>query len=134
MGQNRRQRRLRFDQGCFGRRTADARGAADVTLHSIRRLGNRLFWRETQIKRLREGRNYDLLEPTEWASLGLDSRPLDLIYHDKDMATACDSPVATLPVPIAVPMTAPIAGVPIATSVDSSCTVPMHNGPIVPPA
>ncbi len=68
----------------------------------------------------------------EWASLGLDSRPLDLIYHHKDMVTACDSPVTTLPVPIAVLVTAPITGVPIATSVDSSCTVPMYNSPIVP--
>jgi hypothetical protein len=67
----------------------------------------------------------------EWASLGLDSTPLDLIYRHKDMAAACDSPVTTLPVPIAVPMTAPITGVPIATSVDSSCTVPMYNSPIV---
>ena len=48
------------------------------------------------------------------------------------MATACDSPVATLPVPIAVLVTAPIPGVPIATSVHSSCTIPMYNSPIVP--
>jgi len=68
----------------------------------------------------------------EWASLGLDSRPLDLIYHHKDMATACDSPVTTLPVPIAVLVTAPIPGVPIATSVESSSTVPMYSSPIVP--
>lgn len=48
------------------------------------------------------------------------------------MATACDSPVATLPVPVAVPMTAPISGVPIATSVESSCIIPLYKSPIVP--
>ena len=48
------------------------------------------------------------------------------------MATACDFPVATLPVPIAVLVTAPIPGVPIATSVDSSSTVCTYSSPIGP--
>jgi hypothetical protein len=62
----------------------------------------------------------------------LEEKRLPLIYHHKDMSTACDSPVATLPVPIAVLVTAPISGVPVATSVDSSCTVRMYSSPICP--
>jgi hypothetical protein len=71
---------------------------------------------------------------TDKAALrGPKSGPLALIDHDKDMSTACDSPIATLAVPIAVLVTAPIGRVPVATSVDSSCTVRMDgiaSGPI----
>ena len=48
------------------------------------------------------------------------------------MSTACDSPIATLAVPIAVLVTAPISRVPVATSVDSSCTVRMDSSPSGP--
>jgi hypothetical protein len=43
------------------------------------------------------------------------------------MSTACDSPIATLAVPIAVLVTTPISRVPVATSVDNSGTVPMDS-------
>ena len=49
------------------------------------------------------------------------------------MVTAGDFPVATLPVPIAVLVTAPITGVPIAISMDTNCsTVRMYISPIGP--
>ena len=48
------------------------------------------------------------------------------------MAAACGFPVATLPVPIAILVTSPISGVPIATSMDSSRIVCTHSSPIGP--
>jgi hypothetical protein len=49
------------------------------------------------------------------------------------MVTAGDFPVATLPVPIAVLVTAPVTGVPIATSMDTNCsTVRVYSSPIGP--
>jgi hypothetical protein len=55
----------------------------------------------------------------------------NLIYHHKDMTAAGDLPVATLAVPVAVPVIAPIRGIPIAISVDNSRAVRMYSSPIV---
>jgi hypothetical protein len=82
---------------------------------------------------LHRGRNRDLRGTDQkWESLGLDSMTCNLIYHHKDMTAASDFPVATLSVPVAILVIAPISGVPIAISVESSSTVRMYSSPIVP--
>ena len=56
----------------------------------------------------------------------------NLIYHHKDMTAAGDFPVATLSVPVAILVIAPISGVPIAISADNRSAVRMYRSPIGP--
>jgi hypothetical protein len=81
---------------------------------------------------LQRGRNRDLRGPQVWESLGLDSMTCNLIYHHKDMTAAGDLPVATLSVPVAILVIAPISGVPIAISAGNISAVRMYSSPIGP--
>jgi hypothetical protein len=54
------------------------------------------------------------------------------IYDHKDMTAAGDLPVATLSVPVAILVIAPISGVPIAISVDNISAVRVYSSPIGP--
>jgi hypothetical protein len=54
------------------------------------------------------------------------------IHDDKDVPTADDTPIATLPVPIAVPVRVPVGVIPIRVGVNCRAIIRMDSGPIGP--